>query len=102
MIGLGPIEGQDIGRAVVGEGDPDRIGEREQDEDEHGRHAGEDVAVDIGLFAGKDVQAGADQHQRDQREQGLALGIHHHHDIEVDQADQPDQAPFEPVTGKLV
>ncbi len=87
---------EQIGAWIVGEGDTNRVGKREDDKYNHARHTRKDVTMGIGLLVHEDIQAGGYHHQIQQREYPLATGIHHHGCVAVEDGNQGRYGPLEP------
>ena len=90
------LEGEQVGSRVVGEGDADRVGKREDDKNNHACHTGEDIAVGIGLLVHEDIETDGNDHQIEQGKHPLAAGIHHHGRITIKHCDQCRHGPLQP------
>ncbi|MNS28858.1 hypothetical protein D3C72_608460 [compost metagenome] len=90
------LEGEQVGTRVVGEGDADRVGKREDDKNNHACHTGEDIAVGIGLLVHEDIETDGNDHQIEQGKHPLAAGIHHHGRITIKHCNQCRHGPLQP------
>ncbi len=90
------LDGEQVGSRIVGEGDADRVGKREDDKNNHASHTGEDIAVGIGLLVHEDIQTDGDHHQIKQSEYPLTAGVHHHGCITVEDGYQGSNGPLKP------
>ena len=90
------LKGEQVGSRIVGEGDADRVGKREDDKHNHASHTGEDIAVGIGLLVHEDIETDGNDHQIEQGKHPLAAGIHHHGRITIKHCDQCRHGPLQP------
>ena len=90
------LKGEQVGSRIVGEGDADRVGKREDDKNNHACHTGENITVGIGLLVHEDIETDGYDHQIEQGKYPLAAGIHHHGRITIKHCDQCRHGPFQP------
>ena len=90
------LNGEQVGSRIVGEGNANGVGKREDDKYNHARDTRKDVAMGIGLLVHEDIQTDGYHHQIQQREYPLATGVHHHGCIAVEDGDQGRDGPLKP------
>ena len=88
------LDGEQVGPRIVGEGDADGVGKREDDKNNHACHTGENIAVGIGLLVHEDIETDGYDHQIEQGKYPLAAGIHHHGRITIKHCDQCRHGPL--------
>jgi len=75
VIALHLLETQQVGTAVVGKADAHRIQQRKNDKHQHAGHGREDVSVRVGAAVDENEAGDPGDHQPEQCEHRLPLGI---------------------------
>ncbi len=78
-----PLKVKEVGCAIVGKGNNKSVDQGENNENKYRGHARKDIAVVVGPFTDKDINADRDHGQGQESKNGLATGIHQDNCIAV-------------------
>ena len=92
-----PLEAEHVAEAVVREADPDRVGDREDDEGDGREDAGQHEAPDPGLRQAEDDRAGGQTDQSQHGDQDLTRGVDALAQIERERGGEASGEPAEQI-----